>query len=59
MEPHPDGGFTVSIHGEISADLEERLFATVSDQKRKTAIQTPFTAIGLSTATTRLPRNAA
>ena len=40
VEPQPDGTFTVSVNGEISEELEQRLVATVTDQKRKEAIQT-------------------
>ncbi len=40
VAPRPEGGFTVSIRGEISEALEERLVATVTDKKRKEEIQT-------------------
>lgn len=40
VEPQPDGTVKVSVHGEISEDLEQRLVATVTTPEQKTAIRT-------------------
>jgi type III restriction enzyme len=40
VEPRPDGTVTISVHGEISEDLEQRLVAAVTTPERQAAIRT-------------------